>query len=90
MVELTVVRPCEGGTGVEVLPKERLALDIRKCATALKGHGLQVVDAHVLLVVKDEPKTTMWPTGRMIVQTRNAEKARARAQELLRWVGVEV
>lgn len=85
-----MVRPCEGGTGIEIMPKQRLALDIHECAVALKRRDLTVVDAHVLLIVKDEPKTTMWPTGRMIVQTRNAEKAKARALEVLRWVGVEV
>jgi hypothetical protein len=90
VVELSVVRPCEGGSGIEVMPKERLALDIRTYAAALKGRGLQVVDAHVLLVVKDEPRTTLWPTGRMIVQTRSGDAARARALEVLRWVGVEV
>ncbi len=89
MVELAVVRPCEGGTGTEIVPKRPLALDMARCARGLASAGLKVVDAKVLLVVEDAPRTTVWPTGRMIVQTRVAEEAIARAQDLLRLMGVE-
>jgi len=88
MVELAVVRPCEGGSGTEVVPKLRLALDLPRCARGLSSAGLHVVDARVLLVVEDAPRTTVWPTGRMIVQTMDSSEAVARAQDLLRLMGV--
>lgn len=89
MVELASVRPCEGGSGTEVVPKRPLALDMARCARNLASARLKVVDARVMLVVEDAPRTTIWPTGKMIVQTTNASEAIARAQDLLRLMGVE-
>jgi len=89
MVELSVVRPCEGGSGTEIVLKRQLALDMARCARNLSSAGLRVVDSRVLLVVEDPPRTTIWPTGRMIVQTVDASEAIARAKDLLRLMGVE-
>jgi len=89
MVELASVRPCEGGSGTEIVPKRPLALDMARCARNLASARMKVVDARVMLVVEDAPRTTIWPTGRMIVQTTNASEAIARAQDLLRLMGVE-
>jgi hypothetical protein len=89
MVELATVRPCKGTTALEVLPKERLGLDLSACAMRLREAGLEVTDAKVLLVVEGRIRATVYPSGRMLVHASEEEEAAKHALEILAIAGVE-
>jgi hypothetical protein len=89
VVRLSVVRPCKGSSGTEVLTEPGLELDLAASADMLRGEGLEVTNARVLLVVRTEPQVTLYPSGRMLVSTDDLNLARERAETLLRHLGME-
>ncbi len=86
-MRLSAVRPCKGSSGTEVLTEPRLDLDLAASAERLRGGGLEVTDARVLLVVRSEPQVTLYPSGRMLVHTEDLDEARERALLVLRLLG---
>ena len=64
-----------------------LALIAVQCLR-LGAAGLQVVDAKALLVVQSPPKTTVFPSGRMLISTKDPAEAEARARQLFALAGV--
>jgi hypothetical protein len=88
MVELATVRPCQGESATEVLPKESLSLDLTACAQRLEDEGLDVIDAKALLVITGEVRVTLFPSGRMLVHTEDLELARRHALKILSLTGV--
>jgi hypothetical protein len=89
MVELATVRPCQGESAIEVLPREALSLDLSRCARLLEDEGLEVIDARALLVIDWGVRVTLFPSGRMLVHTEDLEQAREKAVEVLRMAGVD-
>lgn len=83
MVRLATVRPCKGSSGTEVLPESKLDLSMDASATALREAGMEVTDARVLLIVRESPQVTLYPSGRMLVHTDDLDLARDRALRVL-------
>jgi hypothetical protein len=89
VVEFATIKPCETSASIEVLPKDPLRLDLKAWAARLGAAGLKVVDAKALLVVQSPPKTTVFPSGRMLISTKDPVEAEARARQLFALAGVE-
>jgi hypothetical protein len=89
VVEFATIKPCETSASIEVLPKDPLKLDLKAWAASLGAAGLKVVDAKALLVVQSPPKTTVFPSGRMLISTKDPAEAEARARQLFALAGVE-
>ena len=89
MVEFATIKPCETSASIEVLPRDPLRLDLKAWAARLGDAGLKVVDAKALLVVQSPPKTTVFPSGRMLISTKDPAEAEARARQLFALAGVE-
>lgn len=89
MVEFATIKPCETSASIEVLPRDPLKLDLKAWAARLGAAGLQVVDAKALLVVQSPPKTTVFPSGRMLISTKDPAEAETRARQLFALAGVE-
>jgi hypothetical protein len=87
LVSLTAVRPCKGSSGAEVTVEEDLHLVIPAAARRLREAGYDVTDAGVLLVVRDDPRITIYPSGRMLVHTDDLGRARDRALGVLAALG---
>jgi hypothetical protein len=88
MVEFATIKPCETSASIEVLPKDPLKLDLKVWAAKLDAAGLLVVDAKALLVVQSPPKTTVFPSGRMLIATKDPAEAETRARQLFALAGV--
>ncbi len=89
MVTLATVSPCKGSSGTEVLLEERLDLSIPTAVQQLQEEGFDVTDASVLLIVRDKPQVTLYPSGRMLVHTDDLGRARERAVQVLAALGLD-
>ena len=89
MVNVSAVQPCKRSSGTEVQLEKRISIGISAAARNLRAQGFEVTNARVLLVVKDKPKVTMFPSGRMIVNTSDLEQARQRAIQVLAALGLD-
>jgi hypothetical protein len=89
VVRLAAVRPCKGSSGTEVLPEDKLALPIGTSAEQLRMAGMEVTDARALLIIRDPPQVTLYPSGRMLVHTDDLDLAKERALLVLSLLGLD-
>jgi ArsR family metal-binding transcriptional regulator len=87
-LEFLALRPCKGDM-FEAVPKERLQLDLARCAALLARAGFEVVsDAGVMLTVRKEVEITLYPHGRLMVfPVKTREEAARFASEVYSIIG---
>lgn len=75
-VSFYLLKPCRGKAAFEAVPKDGCRLDMDKGANLLRAHGYDVTDAKVMLVAaKGGLKVSIYPSGKLIIQTGSEEMA---------------
>jgi ribonuclease HIII len=84
-----LLKPCRGKAAFEAVPKERVQLDMEKGKTDLGAHGYKVTDAGVMLVaVKKKLQVSIYPSGKLLIQTKSKEDAMDIANEIYAIIGI--
>ncbi len=84
-----LLKPCRGKAAFEAVPKERVQPDMEKCINDLNTHGYKVTDAGVMLVaVKKKLQVSIYPSGKLLIQTKSKEDAMDIANEIYAILGI--
>jgi len=68
LLEFMAVKPCRFDS-YEVVPKNRLSLDLTDCEAMLAGAGYEIVaNEGVMLVTRKVVEITLYPHGRLLLQ----------------------
>ncbi len=88
-MDFVALRPCKGDM-FEAVPRERLELDLVRCASLLSRAGYEIVsDPGVMLTVKREVEVTIYPHGRLMVfPAKTREEAARHASAVFSALGV--
>lgn len=71
-----LIKPCRGKAAFEAIPKVEVQIDLKKGLADLRGYGYEVTDAGVMLVaVKGELQVSIYPSGKLLIQTTSREEA---------------
>ncbi|MEM0129155.1 MAG: hypothetical protein QXG65_03205 [Thermoplasmata archaeon] len=83
------VRLCASGGGFEAIPEVPTTLPLSQIAERLRDAGIPVIDARVMLIVTLPPELTLSRDGRILVKTRQEDRAQEAIDRLARllWPG---
>ncbi len=84
-----LLRPCEGKSAFEALPKVQVRIDISKSSQELKAHGYEITDAGVMLIAKKgDVEISIYPSGKLLVKGLPKEQAFDKVNEIYHTIGV--
>ena len=82
-----MLRPCEGKSAYEAIPRQHMSLDLKTCATSLEKDGYSILDAHVLMIAeRDNLETTIYPSGKLLIKTDRKIEANETVENLSRYI----
>jgi hypothetical protein len=77
-----LLKPCKGSAAYETIPKKNLKLDMDACTDKLMCGGFEVINAEVMLIVKDDLELTIYPSGKLLIKTDNKKAAERIAEKI--------
>lgn len=84
-----LLRPCKSTAAFECVPKKSGKIDLAVAETGLGAAGYAVKNARVLLIAqKAGVETTIYPSGKLIIKTRDESAASAEASAIYRAMGI--
>ncbi|MCI4350129.1 MAG: hypothetical protein L3K15_01250 [Thermoplasmata archaeon] len=69
------LRLCSGRGAFEAIPRPRLDVDLGHVRRRLEARGVPVVDARVLLIAKFDDEVTVSRDGRVLIKSKDPERA---------------
>ena len=63
------LRLCSGRGSYEAIPRPKLSLNLADAAERLRGQGVSVTDARVMLLIGLDAETTLSRDGRVLIKT---------------------
>jgi hypothetical protein len=82
-VTYSSLRLCSGRAAFESVPTPRRSLDLPRIRRRLEAHGVQVVDARVLLIARLAREVTIARDGRILIKSTDAREAERLLGEVL-------
>ncbi|UCE74379.1 MAG: hypothetical protein JSV56_01385 [Methanomassiliicoccales archaeon] len=84
-----LLKPCEGKSAFEAIPKNQIQIEIDKCINALKANDYEVIDAGIMLIaIKGDCEISVYPSAKLLLKCSSKEKAVEMANELYDVLGV--
>lgn len=82
------MKPCRTATAFVSTLKKPMRVDLGQAADRLRGAGWSVHDVKVMLIIEGEPELTLYESGKILVKTDDAERARAAIDRVYEAIGV--
>ena len=83
-----LMKPCRTATAFVSTLKKPTRVDLVDAANRLRAEGHRVTDVKVMLIVEDDPEITLYESGKILVKTDDAERARASVDRVYGAIGV--
>jgi hypothetical protein len=83
-LEYHAIRPCQSSAAIEAVPKAKVLLNLNALENGFTNHPNYSVEANVgsLLIVNGEFRISIYPSGKLILNTCQMPKAMRVIQEL--------
>jgi hypothetical protein len=83
-----LMKPCRTATAFVSTLKKPVRVDLAQAADRLRGAGWSVHDVKVMLILEGEPELTLYESGKILVKTNDAERARGAIDRVYGTIGV--
>lgn len=83
-----LMKPCRTATAFVSTLKKSSRVDLAEAAGRLREAGWQVNDVKVMLILGGDPELTLYESGKILVKTDDAERARRAIDRVYLAVGV--
>lgn len=85
-----LLKPCRTATAFITTLKKPARVELSAAADALRRAGYAVTDVKVMLILGGEPELTLYESGKVLVKTDDAARARAAIDRLYETIGLAV
>ena len=83
-----LMKPCRTATAFVSTLKKPTRVDLIQAAERLRGLGRHVTDVKVMLIIEDDPELTLYESGKILVKTDDAERARTAIDRVYETIGL--
>ena len=83
-----LMKPCRTATAFVSTLKKPTRVDLVQAADRLRAMGRHVTDVKVMLIVDDDPELTLYESGKILVKTDDAGRARASIDRVYETIGL--
>ena len=80
---MLIVKPCKSGIETQVIPRENLDIDLMEFAER-GGFKVSIKTPYLLMLEVERTQVTLYRSGRMLVRTKDEEKAKKVGELVLR------
>ncbi len=78
-----VVRLCRSSAAIEAIPEKKENLDLYEVEEKLRAAGYEIItNLGPIMVVKKDVEITIYDTGKLLLKTKDEEKAREEIEAL--------
>jgi hypothetical protein len=84
----TTLQLCSNGGAFEAVPRPRVVVNLADARAKLAAHGVEVVDARVMLIARMSREVTLGRDGRVVIKTRDPAEAKRVFDELAKVIGL--
>ncbi len=82
-----VVRLCKTSAAIEAIPEKKKSLDLYELEEKLRAAGYEIItNLGPIMVVKKDVEITIYDTGKLLLKTKDEEKAREEIEALQRYL----
>ena len=82
------MKPCRTATAFVSTLKKAQRVDLVQAADRLRGAGWSVNDVKVMLILEGEPELTLYESGKILVKTNDADRARGAIDRVYEAIGL--
>jgi hypothetical protein len=86
-VSYLTLKLCSGRGAYEAVPDPKRQLDLPRVRSRLERAGRSVTDARVMLLVGGDPEVTIMRDGRLVIKTKDLDRAQEALRALLPVLG---
>lgn len=83
-----LMKPCRTATAFVSTLKKPSRVDLSQAAQRLRGSGWRVNDVKVMLILEGDPELTLYESGKILVKTDDAERARGAIDRVYETIGL--
>ena len=83
-----LMKPCRTATAFVSTLKKPMRVDRPQAAERLKGSGWRVNDVKVMLILEGDPELTLYESGKILVKTDDATRARGAIDRVYEAIGL--
>ena len=83
-----LMKPCRTATAFVSTLKKPAQVDLARAADRLRGAGWSVHDVRVMLILEGDPELTLYESGKILVKTDDAERARTAIDRVYETIGL--
>ena len=83
-----LMKPCRTATAFVSTLKKPMRVDLPQAAERLKGSGWRVNDVKVMLILEGDPELTLYESGKILVKTDDATRARGAIDRVYEAIGL--
>jgi hypothetical protein len=83
-----LMKPCRTATAFVSTLKKPMRVDLLQAAEQLKNSGWRVNDVKVMLILEGDPELTLYESGKILVKTDDAERARGAIDRVYEAIGL--
>jgi hypothetical protein len=84
------MKPCRTATAFVSTLKKPARVDLGNAAGRLRDAGWQVHDVKVMLILAGDPELTLYESGKILVKTDDADRARSAVDRVYGTIGLAV
>lgn len=87
LISSWLLKPCSDGISIDVRPPKRYQLNLSKMKeSSLKNYKVEIKTPSIsILFNEDNIKLTLYQSGRMLIESRDMEKAEKIVREILNY-----
>lgn len=82
------MKPCRTATAFVSTLKKSSRINLAEAAGRLREAGWQVNDVKVMLILGGEPELTLYESGKILVKTDDADRARSAIDRVYMAIGI--
>lgn len=83
-----LMKPCRTATAFVSTLKKSSRINLAEAAGRLREAGWQVNDVKVMLILGGEPELTLYESGKILVKTDDADRARSAIDRVYMAIGI--
>lgn len=83
-----LMKPCRTATAFVSTLKKPSRVDLAQAAQRLRGSGWRVNDVKVMLILEGDPELTLYESGKILVKTDDADRARGAVDRVYETIGI--
>ena len=83
-----LMKPCRTATAFVSTLKKPMRVDLSQAADRLRTSGWHVNDVKVMLILEGDPELTLYESGKILVKTDDAARARGAIDRVYEAIGL--